>query len=192
MIINFTSEVTPIKVFAWKGKKHNRIQWFRVWHTYLMITFCGDFVSPGQREANRTVQSKSPLTVMWEITVYALSPDCLSRHTLLTKKEIKVIMLHILSISCDIKFLFPELFWALYISWTVNSFVHINRVAAEWLWPWTCKLEALPCWGFEFYRWQDFVVVLFTCPAPLDWQRSSEIMHDIHPMLQVHRESKII
>ena len=31
----------------------------------------------------------------------------ISRHTLLTKNEIKVIKIHILSISCDIKLMFP-------------------------------------------------------------------------------------
>ena len=31
----------------------------------------------------------------------------ISRHTLLTKNEIKIIMIDILSISCDIKFLLP-------------------------------------------------------------------------------------
>ena len=32
------------------------------------------------------------------------------RHTLLAKKDNKVIMIHLLSISCDIKLLFPYLF----------------------------------------------------------------------------------
>ena len=31
----------------------------------------------------------------------------ITRHTLLTKNEIKVILIHILSISCDFKLLFP-------------------------------------------------------------------------------------
>ena len=82
MIINFARELTLIKVIAWKGKKHNHIQWFRVLTIYHNITFCGDFVSSGQREANRTEQNKSLPTVMSKITVYALSPDCIKRNVL--------------------------------------------------------------------------------------------------------------
>ena len=29
---------------------------------------------------------------------------------------------------------------------------HIQRVVAEWLWWWTCNLEALWCWWFESYH----------------------------------------
>ena len=39
-------------------------------------------------------------------TSIGVSPD-INRHILLTKNKIKVIMIHILSISCDNKLLFP-------------------------------------------------------------------------------------
>ena len=61
-------------------------------------------------------------------------------------------------------------------------FIHINRVVAERLWWWTCRLVAVPCWGLESYRGQDFLLrSLIPCFSQLDWQGSNEIKHDIHP-----------
>ena len=41
---------------------------------------------------------------------------------------------------------------------------HVKWVVAEWIWRWTCNLEAARCWWFKSYRWQDFFVHLFRVP----------------------------
>ena len=44
----------------------------------------------------------------------------------------------------------------------------------------------------QILPWTRFFFVMSTCSLQLDWQRSNEIKHDIHPRLKVHRERKII